>query len=89
MVYVDDRTLTIEEGGKILRTLPNGKSESHVILQVDFYDGPGGRLAHYTITTRKESSLVPTPSATTINISKSQGIQIGDGNVQNIVASMK
>lgn len=89
-VYIDDSALVIEEGGKILRPLPNGKSESHSILQVDFQDDPfGGKLSHYEITTRKESSLVPTPAATTINISNSQGIQIGDGNVQHIVASLE
>ncbi len=88
-VYIHDDSLVIQEGGKILRPLPNGRSECHTILQVDFHKDPhGGRLSHFEITTRKESSLVPTPSATTINISNSQGIQIGDGNVQNIVASL-
>lgn len=89
-VFINDQTLVIEEGGKILRPLPNGKSESHSILQVDFHKDPsGGDLSHYEIKTRKESSLVPTPSATTINITNSQGIQIGDGNIQNIVASFE
>jgi hypothetical protein len=89
-VFINDETLVIEEGGKILRPLPNGKSESHSILQVDFHKDPfGGQLSHYEIKIRKDSSLVPTPSATTINISNSQGIQIGDGNVQNIVASLE
>jgi hypothetical protein len=88
--YIDDVTLQIEEGGKILRPLPNGKSESHSILQVDFHKDPrGGRLSHFEITTRKDSSLVATPRSTTVNISNSQGIQIGDGNVQNIVTSLE
>lgn len=88
-IYIHDAKLVIEEGGKIFRALPNGKSECHSILQIDFHQGPGGRLSHYQITTRKESSLVPTPSATTINISNSQGIQIGDNNAQNIIASLE
>ena len=89
-VYISDETVVIEEGGKILRPLPNGKSESHSILQVDFHKDPlGGRLSHYEITTRKDSSLVPTPSSTTINIMNSQGIQIGDHNIQNIVGSLE
>jgi hypothetical protein len=88
-VYIGDETLVVEEGGRILRPLPNGKSESHVILQVDFNKDPfGGHLSHYKVITRKESSLVPTPSSTTINISGSQGIQIGDSNVQNIAVSL-
>lgn len=89
-VYIKDETLVIEEGGKILRSLPSGKSESHVILHVDFRKDPfGGDLSHYEVTTRKESSLVPTPSSTTINIFNSHGIQIGDGNVQTIVTSLE
>jgi hypothetical protein len=89
-VFVNDETLVIEEGGKILRPLPNGKSESHSILQVDFHKDPfGGHLSHYEITTRKDASLVPTPSSTTINITNSQGIQIGNHNVQNIVGAME
>jgi hypothetical protein len=89
-VYVFDETLVIEEGGKILRTLPNGRCESHSILQVDFNQAPRQTRqgSHYKILTRKDSSLVDPPSKTTINISHSQGIQIGDGNVQNIVASL-
>ncbi len=88
-VFVSDVSISIEEGGKILRPLPNGKAESHLILQVDFHKDPhGGRLSHYEIRTRKESSLAPAPSATTINITHSQGIQIGDNNIQNIMASI-
>lgn len=89
-VYVFDQTIVIEEGGKILRTLPNGKCESRTILQVDFIQAPSQMRegTHYEIITRKDTSLVDPPSKTTINISHSQGIQIGNGNVQNIVASL-
>jgi hypothetical protein len=91
-VFINDVNLVIEEGGKILRPLPNGKAESHSILQVDFHKDPsGGSLSHFEITTRKDSSLVssPSPSSTTINISNSHGIQIGDGNVQSIITSFE
>jgi len=89
-VYISDETLVIEEGGKILRPLPNGKAEFLSILEVHFHRDPsGGRLSHYEITTRKDSSLVPAPSATTINISHSHGIQIGDGDIQSIVGSFE
>jgi hypothetical protein len=89
-VYVFDESLVIEEGGRILRTLPNGRCESHFILQVDFSQAPPQMRqgSHYKILTRKDSSLVDPPSKTTINISHSHGIQIGDGNVQNIIASL-
>jgi len=88
-VFVNDETVVIEEGGKILRSLSNGRSESHSILEVVFFKDPRGALTHYEITTRKDASLVPTPSSTTVNITKSQGIQIGDHNVQNIVGSLE
>src|SRR5690606_16423112 len=89
-IYINDENLVIEEGGKILRPLPNGRSEAHLILQVDFHKDPfGGRLSHYEITAKKESSLVPTPSSTTININNSQGIQVGDYNTQNITGALE
>jgi hypothetical protein len=89
-VFVYDEKLVIEEGGKILRPLPNGKSEAHTILEVAFNKDPfNGRMSHYAIKTRKDSSLVPTPSNTTINITSSQGIQIGNQNVQNIVGALE
>ena len=89
-IFINDETLAIEEGGKVLRPLPNGKCESHTILEVEFYKDPfGGGLSHYRLKTRKDSSLVPTPSKTTININHSRGIQIGDNNVQNIIGSLE
>ncbi len=90
-VFITDENVVIEEGGKIFRTLPNGKSEVHNILNVAFYKSHGGSmLSHYEITTQKESSLVATPnSTTTINILHSQGIQIGDQNVQHIVGALE
>ena len=91
-VYIFDESIVIEEGGKILRPLPSGKCESHTILQVDFHKAKarrGMKASHYEITTRKDSSLVDASSKTTIQISHSQGIQIGDGNVQNIVPFIK
>lgn len=89
-VFIADARLVIEEGGRILRPLPNGKSEAHRILQVDFFNDPfGGQLSHYEVTTRKESSLVQTPGTTNINISHSEGIQIGDQNVQNLASSIQ
>jgi hypothetical protein len=90
-VFIADKSLVIEEGGTILRPLPNGRSESYRILEVQFHQNPTGRLSHYTVIVQKDTSLVPTPtsSGTTINITNSQGIQIGDGNILNIVAGLE
>jgi len=94
VVYFKDETIVIEEGGKLLRALPNGKSEEFLVLRVDFMQDPcgrlpGGGLSHFKVTTRKSSSLVPTPGGTTVNIANSQGIQIGNGNVQNVIGSLQ
>jgi len=93
-VSIRDQTVVVEEGDHILRTLPNGKAEEHLALQVDFHKDPFNArgpdsLTHYVIRTRKSTSLVPTPAATTINIANSQGIQIGNGNMQNVVGSLQ
>jgi len=89
-VIINDENLVIEEGGKILRPLPNGKSEAYTILEVIFHKDPfGGDISHYEIITRKDLSLVQTPSNTTINITGSHGIQIGNHNVQNIIGALE
>jgi hypothetical protein len=91
-VFIFDVTVAIEEGGMILRALPSGQKESFSILQVNFRRGPSGdsdRMSHYEILVRKDTSLVPSSRSTTINISHSQGIQIGDGNTQQIISSLE
>lgn len=89
-VIINDENLVIEEGGKILRPLPSGKSEAYTILEVIFHKDPfGGDISHYEIITRKDSSLVQTPSNTTINITGSHGIQIDNHNVQNIIGALE
>lgn len=61
-VYIGDETVVIDEGDRIFRVLPNGKSESHLVLQVDFHKDPfDGPLSHYEVTTRRESSQARLP----------------------------
>ena len=93
-IYIRDETVVVEEGSKVLRALPNGKSEEFLVLRADFIKDPRGHrpdggLSHYKLTVRKSSSLVPTPNRTTVNIANSQGIQIGDGNVQNVIGTLQ
>ena len=87
-IYIKDERLVIEEGGKILRTLPNGQCESYTIHTVHFHKGPAPRLSHYQIDVRKDSSLVKAPTIAAITINNSSGIQIGDNNVLSIVGSL-
>jgi hypothetical protein len=91
-VFIFDTTLTIEEGGKILRTLPNGQNESFSILEKNIISGPSGDhdpLSHFEVLVRKDTSLRPAARNTTINISNSHGFQIGDGNTQQIISSLE
>jgi hypothetical protein len=89
-VIINAENLVIEEGGKILRPLPNGGSEAYTILEVIFHKDPfGGEIAHYEIITRKDSSLVRASSETTINVTSFHGIQIGKRNVRNIIRALE
>lgn len=84
-----DEKMVIEEGWKVLRPLPNGKCESHTIQQVAFKRSARG-TGHFEVTMSSDSSLVERPtSSQTINITNSQGFQIGDGNTQNIVMAFE
>jgi RIP homotypic interaction motif len=86
-------SLDVEEGWKLIRILPGGKEESYTVLEVNFSNGlpSGGIPAHWTLKLEKDSSLIRRQASTqgpTIHISNSQGIQIGDHNVQHIANSL-
>lgn len=89
-VTIFDESLDVDEGDSIVRNLPNGKAESYTVLEAHFRQPRGSFPASYKLTLRKDSSLVAREkAATTINISHSQGFQVGDHNVQNLVESFK
>lgn len=82
-----DETLDVEEGYKLMRPLPNGKDDVFTILEANYRPEFHGIPPHYSLKTRKDSSLLHEQAGrrpTTINISNSQGIQVGDHCVQNI-----
>ena len=86
-----EATLDVEEGWKLIRPLPNGKEELFIILEANYSPGLHSIPSHWTLKLRKENSLINKPEptqATTINITNSQGIQIGDHNVQHIASSL-
>jgi hypothetical protein len=89
-VTIFTESLDVEVGGKVIRLLPNGKREPYTVLEVTFrqksYDIP----ASYYLDVRKDGSLVEVPGqrTTNISISHSQGFQVGDHNIQQIVASL-
>ncbi|EAU0154331.1 hypothetical protein MX185_001339 [Salmonella enterica subsp. enterica serovar Ruiru] len=83
-----EANLDVEEGWKLIRLLPNGKEELFSILETNYSPGLSRIPPHWMLKLRKESSIVSAHQpATTINISNSSGIQIGDHNVQHIANS--
>jgi hypothetical protein len=89
-VTVFQESLDVEEGGKVIRLLPNGKREPYTVLEVTFRRGFHNIPASYHLNIRKDASLIEAPGqrTTNISISHSQGFQVGDHNIQQIVASL-
>ena len=83
-------SLNVEEGCKLVRMLPNGKEERYTVLEVNYSPGLSSIPPNWKLKLSKDSSLVQhrKEPTTTINISNSQGIQIGDHNIQNITNSI-
>jgi hypothetical protein len=90
-VIINAEDLVIEEGGRILTPLQDGKSEAYTILEVIFHKDPfGGEISRYEIITRKDSSWVHTPSNTIIDITDNpEGIRISKRNVRNIIRALE
>lgn len=87
-----DKSLDVEEGWKVIRVLPNEKEEFYTILETKYSPGLSSIPPNWKLKLRKDSSLInraPIQKNTTININNSQGIQVGDHNVQNIEAGIK
>jgi len=57
MIFINDAQLPIEEGDKLLRTLPNGLTESYIVVDRGFYEGFVGFPAHYQVKVRKSSAV--------------------------------
>lgn len=84
-----DETLDAEDGDMVLRNLPNGKVETHKILDVEYTAKFHGIPASYKLTIEKPSSLLPRRKGdTVVNITQSHGIQIGDHNSLAITSGL-
>jgi hypothetical protein len=76
-----DESLDVDEGDDVLRALPNGKTETHKILEVRYTARFHGIPAAYELALQKATSLLPQrKGGTVVNITQSHGIQIGDNN---------
>jgi len=81
----------VEEGYKLIRPLPNGKEEIYTILEANYSPGLKTIPPHWGLKLQKDTSLRKksnTQPSTTIHINNSEGIQIGDHNVQHIEGSL-
>jgi hypothetical protein len=90
-VAVFDERLVITTADKLVRALPNGKTERYDILDVTFNSCFHDIPANFELKVRRQHSIVSLPktSVTNINITHSHGFQIGDHNIQSIVNSFK
>ncbi len=57
MIFIDDAQLPIEEGDKLLRTLPNGLTESYIVVDRGFNEAFIDFPAHYQVKVRKSSTI--------------------------------
>ena len=55
LIFIDDATIPIEEGDKLIRILPNTLEEVYVVIDRGFYSGMRGIKAHYQVKVRKEN----------------------------------
>lgn len=73
----------------MLRKLPNGKIETHKVLDVKYTAKFHGIPASYKLALEKPSSLLTRGKGeTVVNITHSHGIQVGDHNFQAIASGL-
>ena len=76
-----DESLDADKGDVVLRNLPNGKVETHKVLDVEYTAKFHAIPASYKLKLEKPSSLLPRGKGdTVVNITQSHGIQVGDHN---------
>ena len=55
-IFINNKTIPLEDGDKIIRTLPTGVTESYIVLDNGFYHGGNGLPGGYQATVIKESA---------------------------------
>nr|WP_064494295.1 RIP homotypic interaction motif-containing protein [Pseudomonas chengduensis] len=94
-ISIFDESLDVVEGDKAIRRLPSGREEYYTITEVSYSSGLGGFGGippHFTLKLTKDNAIRPAPAKSTTNhisIHGSQGIQIGDHNVQNLQLALE
>ncbi|GED33499.1 hypothetical protein P9G84_10170 [Brevibacillus centrosporus] len=57
LIFIEDGTLPIEEGDKIIRTFPNKLVERYLVIDRGFHEAFVDLDAHYQVKVRKETKL--------------------------------
>lgn len=89
-ITIIEKSIDVDEGDHVARTIPSGKEELYLILSADYSHGLHSIPASYTLKVRKTTALAAKPAglkSTTINIHNSTGVQVGDYNTQHIQAT--
>lgn len=90
LIFFDDKLL-VKEKDVVIQPLPNGTEQRFIVTDVQFNSGLGRIKAHYSISIVKESNQKKEKNMatnTTFHINNSN-VQVGDGNIQNIVNSIE
>lgn len=89
-ITIMERELDVDEGDHVLRSIPGGKEETYRVLEVQYHHGLHTIPPSYTLKVQKTTAIVPAASSqrnTTIHISNSTGVQVGDYNTQHFQAT--
>lgn len=92
LATIFDTNFEGQEGWTLIRMLPNNREETYSILEANYSPGLHTIPPNWNLKLRKNASLMHKPepkAAPTITINNSQGIQIGDHNVQHIAGSLQ
>lgn len=90
LIFFDDKLL-VKEKNVVIQPLPNGTEQRFIVTDVQFNSGLRGIKGHYLISIVKESKQQKEKNMTTnttFHINNSN-VQVGDGNIQNIVNSIE
>ncbi|WP_153069777.1 hypothetical protein [Psychromonas sp. psych-6C06] len=86
-LVIFNEQLVVTENDVVIQPLPNGTEERFAITDVQFNSGIGRMQSHFSITVVKEAKQErenKVANNTTFHINNSN-VQVGDGNIQNIV----
>ena len=89
-IFMDDETLPIEPGDRLLRKLPSGLVEDFIVDEPGFYSAIGGMNSHFQTKVRRSSAPAATP-ATVINNIQGQNARVNinsTDNSENLAASV-